>query len=814
MEPSQCGYRLAPGWIAGCKTGVNPIQYTNMASRHKDKRIGGAGSSHRRAAGSASGLADFRVRKAGSDCKSSERPVRLKFRVGSLNVGTLKGRSSEVVETLTRRRVDLCCLQETRWSGGLDANQARYIKGKDSRYKFYWCGNKQGQGGVGIVLAEKWVEKVFEIGLPDAEKERFYDQLQSTIAKIPASEILFPIGDWNGHVGEDVHGFEEVHGGHGFGDRNAEGERLLEFALANDLLVGNTLFIKRESHLVTYTSGNHRTQIDYILFRRSFRKAVTNVKVIPGEECARQHQLLVCDFVVRSPAVRKRKFTPRLRTWKLRDPAVARKFQETFVSKVGTATTSGVEALWSRLKTPLLEAAVNVCGYSKNHQWKPETWWWDDQVDEAVSEKRARFKVYNSLKKQGKTAEAKVAKTAYIEATSKRHAKHTVWQAKSEAEKETFAVIDSHGEDVYRIAKQMERRNQDVVGEKCVRNDAGELSLNDEDKMKAWVEHYNRLLNVEFDWPKDELPEAAPVVGPPPPVTTEMISKALGKMRFGKAVGPSGINAEMLKAAGEEGIELTRLLTEAVFSSGTVPSEWEKSFILNLYKGKGEALDRGNYRGLKLTDHVMKLLECVLDSAIRMMVNIDDLQFAFVPGKGTTDAILQGHWTVAQHHKSQWVRHLPFKTCGKVFDSCVRAAMLHGSESWAPTASDLQRLRRNDRAMIRWICGAKPQDETPSETLHAKLGLVDIASVLRSRRLRWYGHVERASGCINAITKMQLPGSRGRGRPRKSWMECVRKDMKVCGLTSVSPLDRAAWKRGVTTSRLLPTPVSGTPAAV
>ncbi|CAH1266594.1 Hypp3432 [Branchiostoma lanceolatum] len=129
-------------------------------------------------------------------------------------------------------------------------------------------------------------------------------------------------------------------------------------------------------------------------------------------------------------------------------------------------------------------------------------------------------------------------------------------------------------------------------------------------------------------------------------------------------------------------------------------------------------------------------------------------------------------------------------------------------------ATDLQRLRRNDRAMIRWICGAKPQDETPSETLHAKLGLVDIVSVLWSCRLRWYGHVERASGCINTITKMQLPGSRGRGRPRKSWMECVRKDIKVCGLTSVNPLDRAAWKRGVTTSRLLPTPVSGTPAAV
>ena len=53
----------------------------------------------------------------------------------------------------------------------------------------------------------------------------------------------------------------------------------------------------------------------------------------------------------------------------------------------------------------------------------------------------------------------------------------------------------------------------------------------------------------------------------------------------------------------------------------------EESFIMNLYKGKGEALDRGNYRGLKLTDQIMKLLERVLDLLIREMVNIDEMQF-------------------------------------------------------------------------------------------------------------------------------------------------------------------------------------------
>ena len=95
----------------------------------------------------------------------------------------------------------------------------------------------------------------------------------------------------------------------------------------------------------------------------------------------------------------------------------------------------------------------------------------------------------------------------------------------------------------------------------------------------------------------------------------------------------------MLKATGEEGIELTRHMAEAVFSCSVILSHWEVSFILNLDKVNGEALDRSNYRGLKLTNQVMKLLEWVQDFNIHQMVNIDKMQFCFVPGRGTTDII-------------------------------------------------------------------------------------------------------------------------------------------------------------------------------
>ena len=98
------------------------------------------------------------------------------------------------------------------------------------------------------------------------------------------SVIVIPCGDWNGHVGRAGTGYREVHGGMGYGrtEPDVEGGRILEYALAFDLLLGNTCFKKCDSHLITYKSGNIATQIDFILFCRTMRRLVTDVKVIPG----------------------------------------------------------------------------------------------------------------------------------------------------------------------------------------------------------------------------------------------------------------------------------------------------------------------------------------------------------------------------------------------------------------------------------------------------------------------------------------------------------------------------------------------------
>ena len=125
--------------------------------------------------------------------------------------------------------------------------------------------------------------------------------------------------------------------------------------------------------------------------------------------------------------------------------------------------------------------------------------------------------------------------------------------------------------------------------------------------------------------------------------------------------------------------------------------------------------------------------------------------------------------------------------------------MLHASETWPLTKTNLQRLQRNDRAMIRQICSIKPEDVATvrsSESL-AKLELEDLDLILRERRLRWFGHVERSSGAIRTACDIQIEGRRGAGRPKLTWKILKERDYCEWKLTTVDPQERSTWRSGV-----------------
>ena len=72
---------------------------------------------------------------------------------------------------------------------------------------------------------------------------------------------------------------------------------------------------------------------------------------------------------------------------------------------------------------------------------------------------------------------------------------------------------------------------------------------------------------------------------------------------------------------------------------GEIPNDWNKSYMINVYKGKGDALECGSYRGIKLLEHAMKGFERVVENRLRQILCFDEMQFGFTPGKGTTDAV-------------------------------------------------------------------------------------------------------------------------------------------------------------------------------
>ena len=93
------------------------------------------------------------------------------------------------------------------------------------------------------------------------------------------------------------------------------------------------------------------------------------------------------------------------------------------------------------------------------------------------------------------------------------------------------------------------------------------------------------------------------------------------------------------------------------------PTDWEQSFIFCLYKGKGDALDKSNYRGLKLAKQGMKILE-------RNVLSIEDSQFGFVPGRDTTDAISAGE-IPSSEQEALWKEGVERQRSQSVVQACM-----------------------------------------------------------------------------------------------------------------------------------------------
>ena len=83
---------------------------------------------------------------------------------------------------------------------------------------------------------------------------------------------------------------------------------------------------------------------------------------------------------------------------------------------------------------------------------------------------------------------------------------------------------------------------------------------------------------------------------------------------------------------------LTNIFNHILFK-GKLPEEWILSSLVPNFKEKGDPINPNSYRGINLLKHAFKLYEKVFDGRLLEVVDIDKMQYGFMPGRGTVDAV-------------------------------------------------------------------------------------------------------------------------------------------------------------------------------
>ncbi|KAI5734098.1 hypothetical protein M8J77_002409 [Diaphorina citri] len=599
---------------------------------------------------------------------------------------TLTRKIEKCVDVLKTRKLDILGLSETKWKGQ-GSQELR------DGYYLYWSGGEKAINGVAIILSHQMKERVVNVqnvsdriiqitlnidqdqninliqcyapqtGLSDEEKEKFEDELDNRIG----GENNIIMGDLNAQVGSNRLNYEEVLGPHGYGTRNIEGEKLLDLCTRNNLIMGNSWFMKKESHKITRYGwdGVQKSVIDYFITNREMMKRLNDVKVIPSVHLSSDHRLLVSTFTFDTLKEIRITQDKKLRVWKLKDPSKMYEYQDILRQNLPQTNAETTEEEWKKFKSSIIGAAEKVCGRTSNkRRWK-ETPWWNDTVRAAVLEKNKMFRQYF----RNRTNENKlIYQRAKKEAEKIVEAERKKWM--NEWSNTLSEDFDGNKKIMYGMIKN-KRRTKEYT--RYVVDNNGSLQTEDENIKEVWREYFERLLNIDSEDQPISNNSTETVEEEEFEITWNDIEYALKHVKTGKAPGVDEISGELIKYAGIVGKHWLYILFKRIWDEKQIPSEWREGIIIPLHK-KGDRKKCSNYRGITLTSQVAKLFERIIERKIRPLIEplLAEEQYGFRSGRSTIDlvfAIRQLMEKYFEYNKALWLGFLDIKKC---FDSINR----------------------------------------------------------------------------------------------------------------------------------------------
>ena len=140
----------------------------------------------------------------------------------------------------------------------------------------------------------------------------------------------------------------------------------------------------------------------------------------------------------------------------------------------------------------------------------------------------------------------------------------------------------------------------------------------------------------------------------------------------------------------------------------------------------------------------------------------------------------------------------------------ILSNFLYACESWILTAELERRIQALEMRYYRRLLNISYKDHTMNEEVRKRIQNAigvhdDLLTMLKKRKLRWYGHISIFSGMVKTILQGTVKGARRRGRQKKSWEDNIKEWTGIgFGDSLRATEDREGWKGIVATSSVVP----------
>ncbi len=138
-------------------------------------------------------------------------------------------------------------------------------------------------------------------------------------------------------------------------------------------------------------------------------------------------------------------------------------------------------------------------------------------------------------------------------------------------------------------------------------------------------------------------------------------------------------------------------------------------------------------------------------------------------------------------------KKIPTKLKLLIYQTVIRPTLLYGCETWPMSVKNEKRIATTEMRMVRWAMGVSLLEHRRNEE-EAKVEA--IATVMRRRKLEWFGHVKIRDETenIRAVAEMKMEGKRPRGIPKLRWKDTVRRYLKAWYIKEEWATERKRWK--------------------